>query len=170
MCSRVTCCAEIKLQFFLLKYISIRIIYKIPYWYNLFLNFFMTCVELMLEATLEKNLWPPVPRWSNGQWFFCLQENQEDVDSMASVFWGWHFKSSVCICWTVIANDATNVTIYKTLKWTELTMLKMYRWQVKHLSGLTLSGGSEGLCTSSRLEVFYKKGVLRDFANFTGKH
>ena len=50
------------------------------------------------------------------------------VDSMASMFWGWHFKSSVCVCWTVIGNDATkiyNVTIYEAIKWTELTTLKL---------------------------------------------
>ena len=50
------------------------------------------------------------------------------VDNMASMLWGWHFKSSVCVCWAVIGNDATkicNVTIYKTLKWTQLTTIKL---------------------------------------------
>ena len=57
------------------------------------------------------------------------------VDDMVSVFWGWHFKSSVCVCWIIIGNDATvgnyrtrniyNVTIYKTLKWAERATLKL---------------------------------------------
>ena len=31
------------------------------------------------------------------------------VDNMVSMFWGWHFKSSVCVCWAVIGNDATKL-------------------------------------------------------------
>ena len=31
----------------------------------------------MVVATLGKNLQPPVTKWSNNQWLFCLQENQE---------------------------------------------------------------------------------------------
>ena len=51
------------------------------------------------------------------------------VDNMDSMFWVWHFKGSVCVCWALVGRDATknifNVTIYKTLKWTELTTLKL---------------------------------------------
>ena len=31
----------------------------------------------MVVATLGKNLRPPVPKWSNDQWLFCLFKNQE---------------------------------------------------------------------------------------------
>ena len=72
----------------------------------------MTRVKFMVAATLGKNIRSPLPKWSNGQWL-----------------WVWHFKSSVCVCWAVIGSDATrnvfNVTIYKTLKWTELTTPKL---------------------------------------------
>ena len=37
----------------------------------------MTCVKLMVAATLGKNLGRPVPKWSNGQW-------PRAVDSMIS--------------------------------------------------------------------------------------
>ena len=33
--------------------------------------------SFMVAAILGKNLRPPVPKWSNGQWLFCLQEKQE---------------------------------------------------------------------------------------------
>ena len=50
------------------------------------------------------------------------------VDKIASILWVRHFKSSVCLCWAVIGNDAAenifNVTIYKTLKWTESITVK----------------------------------------------
>ena len=63
------------------------------------------------------------------QWSVALSAigKPRAVNNMASMFWGCHFKSSVCVCRTVIGNDATkiyNVTIYKALKWTELTALK----------------------------------------------
>ena len=29
------------------------------------------------------------------------------VDNMGFLFWGWHIKSSICVCWAVIESDAT---------------------------------------------------------------
>ena len=78
----------------------------------------MTCIKFMVAATLGKNLQAPV------------------------MFWGWHFKSSVCICWAVIRNDGTkiytNVTIYKTLKIDLTYNAKIAAVKLEHLSGLIL--------------------------------
>ena len=31
------------------------------------------------------------------------------VDIMASMSWGWQCKSSVCVCWAIIGNDAAKI-------------------------------------------------------------
>ena len=88
----------------------------------------MTHVKFMVAATLGENLRPPIPKWSNGQLLLPIGKPRA-VDNMASMFWVWHFKRSICVCWAVIGSDAAknifNVTIYKTLKWTEVTTLKL---------------------------------------------
>ena len=88
----------------------------------------MTHVKFMVAATLGENLRPPIPKWSNGQLPLPIGKPRA-VDNMASMFWVWHFKRSICVCWAVIGSDAAknifNVTIYKTLKWTEVTTLKL---------------------------------------------
>ena len=43
----------------------------------------MTRVKFIVVATLGKNLWPPVPKWSN-----LLIEKPRAVDNMVSMFWG----------------------------------------------------------------------------------
>ena len=79
----------------------------------------MTHVKFMVAATLGENLRPPIPKWSNGQLPLPIGKPRT-VDNMASMFWVWHFKRSICVCWAVIGSDAAknifNVTIYKTLK------------------------------------------------------
>ena len=64
-CSRLIHCMETKLQFSFRKYISICTVYTVLI--DLFRHFFTSCVELMVAATLAKNLLPPAPKWSNGQ-------------------------------------------------------------------------------------------------------
>ena len=66
-CSRVGCSVEIKLQFSFRKYISICTSYTVLI--RLISTFFATCVELMVAATLRKNLRSPLPKWSNSDSF-----------------------------------------------------------------------------------------------------
>ena len=66
--SHVTCCVQIKLQYFFRKYIFIYAIYTLLI---LFRQFFMTHVKFMVAATLGKNIQPAIPTWSIGQWLFC---------------------------------------------------------------------------------------------------
>ena len=46
----------------------------------------MTRVKLMVAATLVKNLWSPVPKWSSGQRFLPIGKPRV-VDNMVSMFW-----------------------------------------------------------------------------------
>ena len=54
---------EMKLQFTFRKYIYICTVFTV------LIHFFMIFIELMVAATLEKNLQPPVPKWSNSDSF-----------------------------------------------------------------------------------------------------
>ena len=86
------------------------------------------------------------------------------VDNMASMFWVWHFKSSVCVCWAVIVSDATknifNVTIYKALKWTEITTLKfpLLTEALIWLNIIGWVGGSSLRCNYYHEYLAYEEG------------
>ena len=58
-CSRVTCCVEIKLQYFFRKYIFICTIYTLLM--QLISAILCDTCQAMVAATHGKNLWPPVP-------------------------------------------------------------------------------------------------------------
>ena len=60
---------------------------------------------LMVVATLAKNL---RPLYQNSVTLLTIGKPRA-VDNMASLFWGWHFKSSVCVCWALIGNNATKL-------------------------------------------------------------
>ena len=105
-CSRVTCCLELKLQYFFRKYILICTIYTLLM--QLISRILCDTYQFMVAATLGKNLRPPVPQWRNGQWLFAYRKPRA-VDNITPMFWGWYFKSSVCVCWAVIGNDATKI-------------------------------------------------------------
>ena len=68
------------------------------------------------------------------------------ADNMTSMFWGWHFKSSACVCEAVIENDATKIyamlTISKMPKWTELTIVKLplSTWTLPCLNSFRVGG------------------------------
>ena len=103
---RVTCCVEIKLQYFFHKFIFICTIYTLLM--QLISVILYDTVKFMVAATLGKNLRPPVRKWSNDQWLLPIGKPRA-VDNMASMFWGWYFKSSVCVCWPAIGNYVTKL-------------------------------------------------------------
>ena len=106
-CSRVTCCVEIKLQYFFRKYIFICRIYTL----------LMQLISAILYDTCQvyggSNSWEKTMASSAKmeQWSVALLPigKPRAVDNMVSVFWGWHFYSSVCVCWTAIGNYATKL-------------------------------------------------------------
>ena len=106
-CSHVTCCVEMKLQYIFRKYIFICTIYTL----------LMKLISTILYGTCQvhggSNSWekPTAPGVKLEQWSVTVLPigKPRAVDNMASMFWGWHFKSSVCVCWAVIGNDATKL-------------------------------------------------------------
>ena len=48
-----------------------------------------------------------------------------------------------------------------------MSLVKMIAYKIKSL-GIDVSRFNSGMCRSSRPEVFYKEGVLRNFVKFTG--
>ena len=103
-CSRVTCCLEIKLQFFFLKYIYLHNLYPTS------ATYFGDSSWLLLSSWWQQLL---------GKTFGLRYQNGATVsDSFAKtktrscrqhglMFSGWHFKSRVCVCWAIMGNDAT---------------------------------------------------------------
>ena len=104
--SRVTCCVEIKLQYFFRKYIFICTIYALLI--QLISAILCDTCQAMVAATHGKNLWPPVPNGAMVSDSFTLGRPRA-VDNMVSMFWGWHFYSSVCVCWVINRNYATKL-------------------------------------------------------------
>ena len=106
-CSRVSCCVEIQLKYFFRKYIFICAIYTL----------LLQLISAMLYDTCYvhggSNSWEkPMP--SGAKMEQCSVTllpigKPRAVDNIVSVFWGWHFNSSVCVCWAVIGNDATKL-------------------------------------------------------------
>ena len=101
-CSRVTCCVEIQL-----KYIFICKIY------NLLLQLISAILYDTCYVHGGSNSWekPMASSAKMEQWSVTLLPigKPRAVDNMVSMFWGWHFKSSVWVCRAVIGNDATNI-------------------------------------------------------------
>ena len=105
--SRVTCCVEIKLQYFFHKYIFICTIY------TLLMQLILAILYDTCPVHDGSNSWekPMASGAKMEQWSVTLLPigKPRAVDNMVSMFWGWHFKSSVCVCWAVIGNDATKL-------------------------------------------------------------
>ena len=74
-CSRVTCCVEIKLQYFFRKYVFICTIHTLLM-QLISAIFYDTCQAHGGSNSWEKPM-ASGAKWSNGQWLFCLWENQE---------------------------------------------------------------------------------------------
>ena len=80
--SRVTCCVEIKLQFFFRKYIYLYSQYSTN---TIYFGIFLQHVELMSAAALGKNRRPPVPKWSNSVTLLPIGKPRP-AGNMASLF------------------------------------------------------------------------------------
>ena len=105
--SCVTCCVEIKLQYFFLKCIFICTIYTLVM--QLISAFLCdTCYAHGGSNSWEK---PTASGTKMEQWSVTHLPigKPRAVDNMDSMFWDWHFKSSACVCWTVIGNDPTKL-------------------------------------------------------------
>ena len=66
----------------------------------------MTRAKFMVAATLGKSYGL---QYQNGAIVSAYTKTKSFIDNMAFMFWGWHFTSSVWVCWAVIGNDATKL-------------------------------------------------------------
>ena len=144
MCSRITCFVEIKLQYFSRKYIFIYTIY------TLLMQLFSAILYYTCHVHGSSNLWEKstASRTRLEQWSVTLLPigKPRAADNMVSMFWGWYFTSSVCVCLPVIENDATKL-------YTKQQYIKRYNVlnakiavKLKHLSGLIFQGRWERVC------------------------
>ena len=107
LCSHVTCCVEIKLTIFLSQ------IYL--YLYNLYatnVTYFGNSLWHVLSSLWQQllgKIYASGNKMEQRSVTLLPTGKPRAVDNTASMFWDWPFRSSVCVCWAVIGNDATKI-------------------------------------------------------------